>query len=1647
MGCTALCATLLALFTVSYAQTLCTLITPNVLHVESEETLVLDAQGYNSAFDAEFVIQDFPQKKIKLVQAKVLLNSANGFLGAVKATVPSKDLLNTANIKQYVSVTVKSPICQLEKVVLLSFSSGYIFVQTDKTIYKPGSTVLFRIYTMNYNLQAVSKTVIVEFLMPDGILVRRDIISNRKSSISSYSYTLPDNLSLGIWTISAKYEDSLHQNYTNNFEVKEYVLPSIEVELNLQNNFFLWTNEQFIVAIHAKYLHGKPVEGKALVIFAVKKDNMKFSITESLTRVQIEKGVGQAVLKRADLVRRFQKIEDMLEYTLCVTATVITDSGRDMAEAEYDDIAIVTSPYKILFTKTSTYFKPGMPFDLMVLVTNPDGSPANEIPVVAQPGNVQGKTQRDGTAKLTLNTNLYVVTLLITVTTVHPALLPIQQTSASITVTPYRPLDGNYLYISITASEVKPERNYSVNFHIRNTNAAVKNQIQSLTYLILNKGSIMRVSRLQFQSEEFATMSLFVTKEFIPSFRIVAYYIVPTPDGHEMVSDSVWVDVTDSCIGTMEVSTVKQFRVYEPGTTIRLKLKADYEAYVGLVVVDKRVYGLSKKFKISQSKVWDSVKKNDIGCTEGGGADAAGVFYDAGLALQTNFNITTAHRSELTCEVHARRRRHSAQLNEIKNTKAPSYQGEAKKCCLDGMQGNDMGNSCEQRSRYILDDKECVGAFLDCCKNVKKKREIDAQLKKHVLRRRSDEEYLEDFEILSMTEFPESWFWKVEQILEKPDSNGISTKDIRVFLKDSITTWEVLAVSMSENKGICVAQPYEIQVVKYFFIDLSLPNSVMKNEQVELRAIVYNDLDKEIKVRVDLTYNPTFCSLSTAKNKFSQEVNIKGLSSVVVPFIIVPLSLGLHDVEVKAAVAGSIRSSGVRKKLKVVPEGTRVSQTIKSVTLEPEVKGKDGVQEENIPATDIQKIVPSTEIVNIIRIQGTPVSSRVEDVIDSLKLNHLFVVPVGSGEEIMITMTPSVIATIYLDSTGQWDRIGIHRRKEAINNIQTGYIRQMVYRKIDSSYAAWKERPASTWLTAYVAKVFAMAQSLVDIDSAVLCGAIKWLILKKQKPDGIFKEDAPVVHKEMTGGIHNSNEPDAALTAFVLIAMLESQKICAARVPNLMTSIDKASSFLLGQYPLLRKPYSIAVTSYALAMAGKLKDTNILMSASKDKAKWHEQGSWFISLEATSYALLALLQMKEYALTGPIVGWLTESQYYGAIVGSTQATMMMFQALSQYQIDISSAKEMDMDVSVHLADRPVPLLFRINLANFMVARYTEIDANKPFVVKATGKGQAILTVTSVYYVHLTEKEQCNNFDLSVAVKDEPNYRGPEGAKSTVSITVCLRHLKNVDATMCIIDITMMNGFFPDVEELNKLTRGVDSYISKFEFNTKSAEMGTLIIYVDQISHREEDCLKVYAHQFFAVSRIQPAAITVYDYYTPENRCTKFYHVDTHNALLSTICNNDVCRCIEENCFLQQGIDEDITLELRREKACQPDVDYLYKATVTAIEPSNNYIIYLMKIDRVIKEGTDKGPLGNTRRFIIHTKCQNTLQLKVDNAYLIWGVATDLWYQNAGYSYIVGKETWIERWPSERECRTPEYQQACDDIEMVADNLDLFGCPN
>ncbi|XP_075581331.1 complement C3 [Pelecanus crispus] len=1629
-----------------------TMVTPAVLRLETEERVVVQAPGLTAAAEAIIMVQDFPLKRHMLYQTNVPLRPADGMLATPTIKVSAK-ALPPATGKRFVSVTARVGDVILEKVLLVSLQSGYIFVQTDKPIYTPGSTVLCRLFAMGHLLNPVSKTVIVEIKTPDDVIIKQVPVSSpTKTGVFSLNHNLPDVVSLGTWTIMAKFEESPEQVFSSQFEVKEYVLPSFEVVIEPEEKFlYIDRKEDFRVSITARYLYGKQVQGTAFALFGVMVDDEKKSIPQSLQRVQVTDGDGEATLSMANLQQRFPNLQELVGHSLYVSVTVLTESGSDMVEAQRTGIHIVTSPYTIHFTHTPKYFKPGMPFDLMVYVTNPDGSPAPRVPVKAEGFQGLVSTQRDGTAKLVLNMPANKDSVQITVWTDQVGLPHSRQTSRKMTVEAYHSQggSGNFLHLAVGGTELQPGDNLAVNFHLKSNNNAVRDSVPYFTYLIMSKGHIVHVGQQRHEAgQTLVTMSLPVTADLIPSFRIVAYYYVMPG---EIVADSVWVDVQDTCMGTLVVkgATEADNRVRKPGTPMRLRIEGDHNARVGLVAVDKGVFVLSKKNKLTQSKVWDTVEKGDIACTPGSGRDNVGVFADAGLSLITNVKIATPQRADVQCPQPAKRKRRSLQLMEYKGTKAAEYTDKAlRKCCEDGMKENPMGHSCEHRTNYIQEGEACIKAFLDCCKYIKgirdqKQRELYLEL----ARSEEDDDFLGDEDITSRSLFPESWLWQEDSLTDPPNELGISTKIVPVYLKDSITTWEVLAVSLSQTKGLCVADPYEITVMKDFFIDLRLPYSVVRNEQVEIRAILYNYWTEEIEVRVELMHNPALCSASSSKKRYRQTLTLRPQSSWAVPFVIVPLQLGLHDVEVKAAVRGSLVADGVKKKLKVVPEGMRLEKTVKIVELDPKTKGVNGVQEEKVKATNLSDIVPNTESETKVSIQGNPVSIMVEKAIDGSKLKHLIAIPSGCGEQNMIGMTPPVIATHYLDSTLQWETLGVDRRIEAIELIKKGYTQQLAFRKPDGSYAAFKDRPASTWLTAYVAKVFAMAIKLIDIEPEVVCGALKWLILEKQKPDGIFQEDAYVIHKEMVGGYQGA-EPEVSLTAFVLITLQEAREICKDRVNSLEGSITKAAEYLSRRYQSLARPYTVALTSYALAMAGKLKSEKILMKHSKEGNRWEERNARTYNIEGTSYALLALLQMEKSEMVGPVARWLAQQNYFGGGYGSTQATILVFQALAQYQVSAPRQLEINLDVSVLLPRRANAVTYRIEARNALVARSAETKFNEDFTVKAQGTGKGTMTVVTIYNAKVPDKDnKCESFDLQVQVEDVKAGKEQEGIVRSIKLNICTRYLGNVDATMSILDVSMLTGFSPDIQDLRRLTEGVDRYISKFEIDQALSERSNLVIYLDKISHKAQECFSFKAHQRFQVGLIQPAAVTVYSYYKIDDRCTRFYHPEKDDGQLSKICYGDVCHCAEENCFMRHKLEVPITVNQRIERACEPGVDYVYKVKLMATEHSPSHDNYFMTILSIIKMGTDEAPAGSNRTFVSHRQCRDALRLQIGEDYLIWGMASDLWDTGRRFSYFISKDTWLEAWPSEAACQEPDLQTLCQDFVEFAESMTMFGCPS
>ncbi|XP_037399417.1 complement C3-like [Pygocentrus nattereri] len=1614
---------------------------PNILRVGSPENVFVEAQDYaGGPLNVRIVVKNHPQKNRELASESVVLSAASNYQALTAIKIPeNKEVFNSGPLgKQYVYLQAHFPSGVLEKEVLVSFQSGYIFIQTDKSIYTPSSTVRCRVFSVTPDLQPLDQNEIsVEIINQQGIVLVRETFLSKQGTLTM-KYEIPEIASPGIWTVAARYKYAPQKNFTAEFEVKEYVLPTFEVTVNPSKSFFYIDDDRLQVDITAKYLFGNKVEGSAFVVFGVMQGDSRTSLPASLRRENIRDGAGRATLTKEMIQKTFPDIKQLIGNSLYISVSVLTETGSEMVEAQRRGIYIVTSPYTIYFKRTPKFFKPGMPFDVMVYVTNPDQTPAENVDVVVSPGGGQSRTKVNGMAKVTVNTHAGAKTLEIKVKTNDPGIPNNRQDEKQMTALVYTTKGGssNYLHIGIDVEELKVGDNMKVSLHFVRSDG-VRNQ--DFTYLILSKGLIVQANRFKRQGQSLVTLSVPVTKDMLPSFRVVAYYHVGSS---EVVADSVWVDVKDTCMGTLRVEVKEPKKSYEPGERFGLKITGDSAATVGLVAVDKGVFVLNKN-RLTQEKIWDIIEKEDTGCTAGSGKDSMGVFYDAGLLFESDKAGGTGSRTTTDCPTSPKRKRRAATIFEVTQTLIGNYRGDQKKCCADGLRPNKLGYTCERRATFIIDGQECIQAFLTCCKEIQKVK--DKNVEEQMLLARSEEEegYTSADEITSRTQFPESWLWE-DRVLPgcQRGQCAITTLNMdNIQLKDSITTWQILAISLSQTHGICVADPYEMVVKKDFFLDLKLPYSAVRNEQLEIKAVLHNFSNKNQKVRVDFIGTAQVCSAASKKGRYRTIVNVDAQSSRSVSYIIVPMELGNHLIEVKAAVYESTLTDGVRKTLKVVSEGVLTTVEEKNVELNP-TKLPSGVQVVRMKSAIPERQIPNTPAHTYITVSGQELSMTVQQAISGDFMGRLIVQPGGCGEQNMIYMTLPLIATYYLDTTKQWERVGVHRRAEAIGHIQKGYQNELAYRKADGSYAAWISRPSSTWLTAYVAKVFAMASGLVPIQENVLCSALQWLVLNAQMPDGIFIEKAPVIHGEMVGDVRGK-DADASLTAFVLIAMQEGNELCAKSVPSLAQSMWKAIQYLERRIPSLTNPYAVAMTSYAMANADKFDKALLMRYSSGGGAYWEVTSGHHFSLEATAYALLALVKSMQLEEAGKAVNWLNrQSGSYGT--GSTQATIMVFQSVAEYYKQASGYQSGELDVEVSVRGRPDSIRWIFKRETSHLTYSEKVNLNQEFTVTAKGHGVGSLKVVTLYYASPTEKESdCRDFDLTIKMERQREVKYP-GAQESYLLTIeTLYKSPTRDATMSILDIGLLTGFVVDEKDLSDLITGSDRYIQKFEMDKQLSERGSLILYLDKVSRGIIDRIAFGVHKISEVAMLQPAGITVYEYYSPDKRCTKFYHPTKKDGALNKLCNEQegVCECAEENCSIQKK--QKIEEKDREKVACQSNIDYVYRVKFMKTDRSPYTDHHTMKIEQVLKG--DYLEQGQVRSFRGHTNCRESYGFVEGKVYLIMGQSRDLPKTDGRLQYVLDDQTWIEYWPTYEEGQTPEYRDKYVGITGLAQNLMKFGC--
>ncbi|XP_051464284.1 complement C4-like isoform X1 [Apus apus] len=1640
---------------------------PNVVHLGTQETITVQVHGAQSPVQVTAYFKD--ETKNQLLSERIVfdLNQNNNYLEMKKVMVkpgPLQQDLFKRSSQPHVLLVTESRDLYKETVqstrILLSSKKGYIFIQTDKPIYTPTSKVRYRIFILDNAMRPAEDTVTVAVLNSKGIVVKK---SDRKvKTMFSENFEIPDIAEPGTWKIKAWFHQYEMSNVSAEFEVKNYELPSFEVKLiPLQPYYHIW-NENFVFDIEARHSYGEGIQGAAYVRFGIIDENEKKVFLPGLEQqLSIQNGKGRVTLNTAFLEEKLKKSISTLEgFHLYVAVTTVETASGEIREEELINVKFVKSPYAVDLSNTKKYFVPGAPFTVVASVALPDGSPAAFIPVTATV-TLPGKTPMKKTA-LSNKKGLIPFTfdipgdaqMLQIMVKAKEGKEKLESPEASIRAERYQSASPDFLSISIPHTVKAPGDTLSITLNDIHQSGGGK--IDYFYYMVVAKGQTELLGRVPSSNK---VINLKITEKMVPAFRFLAYYFIGKEGREEIVADSVWVDVMDVCEGKIKVRTEQE--KYEPTDTIKLQIETDHAGTVALAVVDKAVFILNKKNKLTAKKVFNAMNSYDLGCSAGGGANSVQVFTDVGLAFISN-TIKSNLREGYKCHQDTKRQKRSLDFQRKMSEIARKYLNtDVRKCCEDGMKLNPMRFTCEKRLSKVAGSPECLQAFQDCCEKATKLRKQAKRIRVGLARYYDDHEELFDETSVNLRSyFPESWWWNLEEV-KNPGNHSVEN-----FAPDSITTWEVQAISISPQKGFCIADPHTFAVFKDFFVSLRLPYSVKRNEQLEIKAVVYNYLPEDLQVTVSMEAVEGLCTAEAMERAVQLTLVAKGNSATPAYFSVVPLTVGEIPITITAFATAPGYSDSIQKKLNVVAEGV-LQREENTICINSDLKSH---------TLDLNKpsdMIPGSDSHVFVSLKGNLMDESVENCLSLTGVEKLITLPTGCAEQTMVKMAPAVYAIEYLDASEQWVNMNPEQKEEAIKMIEKGYARVLEFQKVDGSYGAFKSTPSSVWLTAFIVKVLTRCREFISVQDSHIHKSISYLI-NQQQADDSFHDHHPVLDRTMQGGIESAEE-DLALTAFVTIAL--QQAVQAYDSPDGVQVIRQAVAYMKNQLSRNTNCYATAITAYALTLVSseseearfakeKLRDCSIF-DAAKQQRYWGN-GKDAISVETTGYALLQTLLLRDLEYARPIATWLTERRNYGGGFCSTQDTVVALEALSAYSIQTLNTASTNLTVNLGTPGKQHDYSITLTDTGDTVQKKLEFELGRKVEVSVHGRGNGTMSVLKVYWSSELKNNSCN--DLILTVEMEGNIKYSEAAYSDenydyedqvaadsaafeplseiewfdihsrrkrdvaspskaelLQYKVCVRSTGSNVPKMSLVDLSLLSGLEPDTKDLEQLVMSSDQYIQHYEYKE-----GKVLLYFGELtSGPEPDCVSFGAKQINPMGLVQPANAILYDFYNPDRKCSIFYSAPQHSAMLSKVCNAKVCQCAEGPCPRQRlTFSKAVTQDTRFSFVCyHPIADYVYEVEILSSTQKNVFDYYEGKIHRILKATADESiQVGAHRQFLKRSTCK--LNVVVGKRYLLMGKDGQTVDCNKKMQYLLDAQAWVEKIPEDSECRTTLHRQDC-----------------
>ncbi|XP_035528727.1 LOW QUALITY PROTEIN: complement C4-B [Morone saxatilis] len=1592
--------------------------------------------------------------------------------------------------------------------VLVSNHRGNIFIQTDQPIYNPTQTVNYRIFTLDHTFRPHEGVFQISIYNAGGKRVFNSL-KIAKGGIFKDIFHIPDVSKMGTWKITAHYEDDEANAASREFKVQKFVLPSFEVNIAMTQRYILLNAEQFDFTISAKYSHGENVKGAYHCQFGVvekgrgKTTKPVFIPGVALTD-SVENGTAAASLRIADLNMHLQKknnetLSDLQKRgsQIYLGVFVTNIQSGEIQEAEVY-LPVISHKYTIDLSRTRSFFLPEYPLDVVVVVRLPDGSPAAGVPVkidvpVSSDKSWQGTTDQEGAVFTVFNIG---TTAQITVEVSADGLQQrkvIQRASSP---------SNSYLYLSITNKMYSVGDSLTV---VYNTNGQKDGFIY---YMVLSRGILIKKGSLRMHTTV-SRDNLQITPDMVPSFRLIGYYYdqhgnIIADSVWVDVRDECGVNVKVEQKAAFVPGKHAELRFDLHGQNARVALlavdKAIYALKADNRLTAKQVFSSMESNDLgcsysggsdpasvlieaglsfvsqSQSK-W----KRELGCDSQSARQRRSVdLQQEMITLQSNFTDEKlkeccVHGFSLipmrrTCQERAQR----VSLVEANSSCADAFL----KCCFEGER---------LRQQKIQEDAQ-KGLGRTASTAIIEQFFLDTAAQ--YIRRYFPTSF-------AFTEFDVNG--KGRYSFAVPDS--ITTWEIQVVTLSAATGFCVVKPSeFRAFKDVFVSLKLPYSVKKYE--QLSIAPVIYNYGSSELQVAVHMEQTEGL-------CSPSSASTTSFVNITVEPQSSQFVSFSAVPMVTgsIPIKIRLYDMEKDWGIDAIEKTLNVLTEgLQQREEETLVFKldgtNTKNFTL-------DGSLPNDIVPDSISNIYISVEgdgfgrsharnLLSFEKVAGLIVLPtgcleqtmvRLAPTVSALRYLDLsdqwFDLPAGTRDDALKIIEKGCMRILTFrkrnGSYGAWGSVP-----------SSTWVTALVVKVL--SLVAERQ-------TVDFGQQGKMAKVVTEKE---ISHTVRHL-LTVQQPDGSFSDKQPVLHRGVLKGI----DQEAFMTAFITLALQRSLQFLETEMRNYAgKTISKSIAYLLSHFEELQHPYAVAITAYCLSVCQpEGTDLSSVWSKLEGLATEGKNGCYLwttndspenqkfadvITVETTAYALLTAVELGHITWADKTVCWLTTQENYFGGFKSSQDTIMALEALAEYELKRSVSPEANLIAEFSVPGKSDIVKLELEKKKDRVETDLKKLKGNNIVVQLTGKGDVKLKVLKAYHL-LEPKNDCNQVSISVTVEGKVKYtakvienyeyyddygnnedietRVPRSAiewfdartrnrrdldnnlnsDKTVTYRICVSHSQNRKLTgMAIADITLLSGFEALTTDLDKLKQQPEQYIAHYE-----ASYGRVLLYFNELFEREE-CISFDAIQRVPIGLLQPAPAVFYDYYEPSIKCTVFYSAPQRSKMVSKLCSEDVCQCAERPCHKIQDTfqtrPQSITKSVRLQHACFslqhacffPTVDYAYLVEVVSVSTKSNFELYKMNVKDVLRSNGDflVGE-DSVRVFAKRRQCKG--QLDLGKQYLIMGKDGSTTDSNGMMQYLLESNTWVERMPSEKECKKTLQKQACNGFFSFTDEYKIDGC--